>query len=57
VHAYLTVATAYELVSLMNESEQFYQSLGGLQMAELLVFRNSEVRMNFRELTERMVRR
>lgn len=56
VHTYRTVAAAYELVSLMNESEQFFQSLGGLQVPELLVFRNSEVRMKFRELTERMGR-
>jgi hypothetical protein len=57
LHTYRTVTAASSLVSLMNESEQFLESLSGLQVPELLVFKNSEVRMKFRELTERMNRK
>lgn len=54
LHTYRTVSAAYDLVSLMNESEQFFRSLNDLQIPDLLVFENNEVREKFKELTEKM---
>jgi len=56
LHTYRTVSAAYDLVALMNESDKFFSSLGSLQVPNLLVFENSEVREKFRELSERMAR-
>jgi predicted nuclease with TOPRIM domain len=53
-HTYRTVSAAVELVSLMNESDRFFTSLSELQIPELVVFENNDVRMKFRELTQRM---
>ncbi len=53
-NTYHTVSTAYALMEVMRNADRFFNALDQLQVPDLLTFDNSQMRDEFRKLTERM---
>lgn len=50
-NTYNTVSTAYSLITLMRNTDKFFNSVNDLQIPELLKFENNEMKEEFKKLT------
>lgn len=53
-NTYNTVSTAYSLVTLMRNTDNFFNSLNDLQIPELLKFENNEMKDEFKKLSAKI---
>ena len=53
-NTYHTVSTAYALIEVMRNADQFFDSLSALQVPDLLTFDNREMKEEFKKLTSKM---
>ena len=50
-NTYNTVSTAYSLITLMRNTDKFFNTLSDLQIPELLKFENNDMKEEFKKLT------
>ena len=53
-NTYLTVSTAYILVTMMRDAYNLYNSISQLQVPDLLTFDNSAMKVEFKKITGKM---
>ena len=55
-NTYMTVSTAYTLISMMQDADNLYNSINELQVPDLLTFDNKAMKAEFKKLSGRMAK-